>query len=346
MALPKQIQKQIIDVKAIESDINAKSEIEGTVDKTQEEIDALLSEVESKEPEGKPPAEVTELHPQEEAPEPSEKKTERVDWKHKFAVLKGKYDAEVPRLNQDLRDANSRIEKIEAKMEAVVTPKEEAPKASALITPEETADYGEDLLDVIGRKAQEIVNAEYKPQLEGLNREISELKQQIGVADQRISHQEQNEVFAVLNREVKDWQSTNKNPDFHSWLDLLDPFSGITRKKLMLDAFDANNAPRVKAFFDSFLKENAAVTPNTTGEQPAVQAGTTSTLDLEDYIAPGTPKGGGQAGAPKEKRTWTNAEVGKFYGAVQKGHYKNRPEDKARIEADIVAATREGRITG
>jgi hypothetical protein len=93
-------------------------------------------------------------------------------------------------------------------------------------------------------------------------------------------------------------------------------------------------------------KENAAVIPNTADSTPSGQGGTDtgSRLNLNEYVAPGTPKGGGNAGAPRDKRIWSTPEIGKFYSDVQKGRYKNRPEDKARIEADIVAATREGRI--
>ena len=351
MGLPKQIQKQIQEGKEIEEKINAEILERDGPDKAQAEIDALMEEVNADAPpkEEKPKADVTELHPDkpkegdpEVTPEP-EPKPERTDWKQKYNVLRGKYDAEVPRLSSDLRDAIGRIKSLEEK--GTVLPVETPPveqKPSA-ITEEELKDYGSDLIDVIGRKAQEIAHNEFQPVVEGLKQEISSLQQQIGVTGQKLAKQEQNEVFAVLDREVKDWRAINIDPKFNEWLDLIDPFSGQLRKRLMLDAFDAKNALRVKAFFDSFLKENVVVTPDPTAP-PAGEAGSSATLNLGDYIAPGTPKTSGQAGAPKEKRMWTNKEVGKFYSDVQKGHYKKRPEDKARVEAEIMSATREGRV--
>lgn len=333
--LPKQIRKQIKDVENIEADINATLEAEDKVDQSQAEIDALLEEV-------TPTAEVTELHPDKtEEPTDEKPKPERTDWKQKYNVLQGKYDAEVPRLSADLRSALSRIGDLETV--AAAPAEEPVSVVPAVLTEEEIADYGEDLIGVIERKAREMAISEFEPVVADLRNQIISLSQKVGVTGEKIAVREQNEVFAVLDRDIKDWRAVNTSQAFKDWLELTDPFSGQTRKKLLIDGFDAKDALRVKSFFEGFLKENAAVSSETTGA-PAGEAGNTSTLKLEDYIAPGTPKGGGQAGAPKEKRKWTRKEIGTFYSGIQKGHFKNRPEDKARIEADIVSATVEGRI--
>jgi hypothetical protein len=350
--LPKQLQKQIKDGKKIEEQIEKELLERDGPDKTQAEIDALMLEVdpEGKIPKDKPKAEVTELHPEKTAdPEPTpepEPKPERTDWKQKYSVLQGKYDAEVPRLSSDLRDALGRIGDLETKLTAPPPAPEPKPAESEAsgITDEEIKDYGEDLIDVIGRKAREIAQAEFQPMIDGLKAQINTLTDKVGATGQRVAKQEQNEVFAVLDRDVKDWREVNVDPAFNAWLEQVDPFSGQPRKRLMLDGFEAKNALRVKSFFDSFLKENAVVTPDPT-PTPAGEAGAAGTLALGDYVAPGKPSSTpGQAGAPKEKRIWTNKEVGKFYSDSQKGHFKKRPDDKARIEADIMAAINEGRV--
>ena len=354
MGLPKQIRKQIKQTEEIETYIRGTDENPNAADvaakAAQDEIDSLLNEVEAPKA---PPADVTELHPKTEGGDPetppaADLKPERIDWKQKYGVLKGKYDAEVPRLHQDVRDANSRITSLEDKLTGLATQTivPEVPDETRTdFTPEEISDYGEDLLDVIGRKARMIVESEYLPQMNKLNTEVSTLRTQLGETGQKVGKFETNEVFAQLDATVKDWRAINVDPVFHEWLDQTDPYSGQTRKDLMLDAFNRKNAHQVKAFFNGFAQENAAVVTPSTDPQPSGQGGTQgSTLNLGDYIAPGTPRSGGDIGAPKEKRIWTNADIGAFYSSVQKGHYKNRPDDKVRIEADIVAATREGRI--
>lgn len=354
MALPKQVRQQIKQNEEISEAIrkeqqDTRAEHEKAA---QAEIDALLNEVDPKDkPKEKPKAEVTELRPQHEGGDPEstpEEKPERTDWKQKYAVLKGKYDAEVPRLHQDLKDANARLTSLEDKLASMVTsePKEEKETPRTDFTPEEIEDYGEDLLDVMGRKARQIVEQEYRPKIAELESTVSSLKAKLGETGERVGKFEQNEVFAQLDREVEDWRKINVDPEFHEWLDQQDPYSGATRKDLLLNAFNRKNARQVKAFFEGYKKENAAVIPNTADSTPSGQGGTDteSRLNLNEYVAPGTPKGGGNAGAPRDKRIWSTPEIGRFYSDVQKGRYKNRPEDKARIEADIVAATREGRI--
>lgn len=358
MALPKQLRDQVKQGKQIEEQLRKEQDEAGTTDTSQQEIDDLLKSVESPaepKPEEQPPAaSVTELHPEPKGgdPEPApEPKPERTDWKQKYSVLKGKYDAEVPRQAQDLREANTRIEKLEDKItelaaKPIAQPEPEQPRAD--FTPEEIADYGEDLLDVIGRKARQIVESEYKPKMDELNQEIYTLRNDVGSTNQRVGKFETNEVFAQLDRDVENWRNVNVDPKFHEWLDQTDPYTGQTRKELMLSAFDRKNAQQVEAFFVNYEKENAAVVPNQAVPTPSGQGGTESgaRLDLEQYVAPGTPRTGGDASAPKDKRTWSSREIGKFYSDVQKGRYKSRPDDKARIEADIVAATREGRVQG
>jgi len=354
VALPKQLRKQIKQGQEIEETLRKEQAEAGDTDTSQNEIDSLLAEVDPQAPpaEPTPAATVTELHPTPEGGDPVaapvEPKPERTDWKQKYNVLKGKYDAEVPRLSETVREANARITALEDRLAAppAATPTPEPEGSRTDFTPEEIADYGEDLLDVIGRKARAIVEAEYLPQMNSLNTELNSLKTQVGETGQKVAKQETNEVFAQLDGTVQDWRKVNVDPAFHEWLDKVDPYSGATRKDLMLQAFNRKNAHQVKAFFDGYQQENAAVVPIPTDPTPSGQGGmdTGSTLNLENYVAPGQPRSGGDASAPKDKRIWSNQDVGKFYSDVQKGRYKTRPDDKARIEADIIAATREGRI--
>lgn len=338
MGVPKQIRMQVKQNEEIESAIRKELEESGREDKSQAEIDSLLAEVGGDESK---PDNVTELRPSSEEP-----KADRTDWKQKYATLQGKYDAEIPRFQSDLETAKQQIADLKEQLQSKPKAEVEAPRNT--FTPEEIADYGEDLLDIMGRKAREIVETEYQPTINQLNGQITELQQRLGETRQTVQKVETNEVFAYLDREVADWRKVNVDPAFHEWLDNIDPYSGKTRKALMIEAFDRKNAHQVKAFFDGFNKENAAIIPNSTDPTPSGQGGTESgsTLNLGNYVAPGAGRSGGAADAPTNRRIWKSTEISSFYSDVQKGRYRNRPEDKARIEADIIAATREGRVQG
>jgi len=113
-------------------------------------------------------------------------------------------------------------------------------------------------------------------------------------------------------------------------------------------AFKAADAPRVVAFFRGFLAEEAA-----TGHAPApanVQpppAPRTPAVDLAALAAPGRaqPATGNQLpGTPPAKPVYTHAQIAAFYDAVRRGHYEGRNDERQALEADLIAAGREGRV--
>ena len=111
-------------------------------------------------------------------------------------------------------------------------------------------------------------------------------------------------------------------------------------------AFRAADAPRVIAFFKGFLNEEVA-----TGQQPAPQPPAspqtrTAAVPLDTLAAPGRAKpatGADSTSAPADKPIITRAQIAAFYDQVRRGAYAGRDADKARDEAIIFAAQREGR---
>jgi hypothetical protein len=59
--------------------------------------------------------------------------------------------------------------------------------------------------------------------------------------------------------------------------------------------------------------------------------------------APGRAKSAAAA-APAEKPFFTSAQITRFYADVNSGKYRGREADKAKLEAQIFDAQREGRI--
>ena len=64
---------------------------------------------------------------------------------------------------------------------------------------------------------------------------------------------------------------------------------------------------------------------------------------LEKQVAPGRGRSGANT-MPSEGQTYSPADIEGFFDAVRKGKYKGREEERGRIERDIFAAQREGRI--
>jgi hypothetical protein len=96
------------------------------------------------------------------------------------------------------------------------------------------------------------------------------------------------------------------------------------------------DARRVANFF-------AAWKGTTGGQDARIQRESQPASELERQVAPGKGRSGG-AKPQGEAKSYTSEDIKKFFSDVQKGKYKGREAERDRIERDIFAAQREGRI--
>jgi hypothetical protein len=145
-----------------------------------------------------------------------------------------------------------------------------------------------------------------------------------------------------LDAQVPNWRELNSNSEFLSWLNLPDAYSGAIRKELLTAAYNRSDANRVAAFFKGFISDEAATNP-ASYSQPDHVAPRSNKVSLETLAAPGRAKTAA-ASAPAEKPIFTRAHITEFYSDVRRGKYAGKEAEKDRIEKDIFAAQREGRI--
>lgn len=283
-------------------------------------------------------------------------------WETKYKVLQGKYNAEVPRLQnqvrelsdmtRNMRDQLTATQNLLASFSAQQTPPSATPPARAqpkrLVTDEEIKQFGPDLLDFIKRAASEhllpVVESRFESRLAPVVAKAEQAVNGVASVTKRAAKNDRDSVLALLGTQVPNWEELNEDPAFLEWLDQVDPFSGHQRGKLLEQAFEAYDGPRVVAFFRGYLSENAALNPPPA--PPAAGAPAPKPQkELKDFVAPGAPKTGA-ASAPdgSGKRAWTRAEIGRFYEDVRAGKYRAKPDEAKRLEADIFVAQREGRI--
>lgn len=214
-------------------------------------------------------------------------------------------------------------------------PRDPATNPASLITPEQRAEYGDELLDVAARAAAERLS----PELEAMRQELKTIKgQNQRTAEQQFSDA-RNNLITQLNTDIPNWEQLNTDDRFLDWLDLRDQFSGVRRGDLLKAAYDGNDVPRVLAFFKGFLTEAAAVAP----PAPAQPAAPAARIDLASLATPGKGKSA-PGSVPDSKPTYTQAQIASFYADSNAGRYRGKEGEKERIEADIFAAQREGRI--
>lgn len=281
------------------------------------------------------------------------------DWQHKFQVLQGKYNAEVPRLHQANRDLQvqmqtqggqlTQMQALLAQMGQQAQPAVQPPRS--LVTPDEIKAYGADLTDFVGRVAQQAVLPQVSQEIDRRIQPVAQRAEQgvqaVASVAQRQQQTSEDQLYTRLDGMLPNWEQVNESPAFHNWLSQEDPLSGQIRGAMLALAFQNGNAPRVAGFFNGFLKENAALSPasGSTPTAPAPAAATPA-VSLQALAAPGTGTGGPQAGAPNDagQRTWTLDEIAAFYRDVQRGAFRGRDADRQALEKDIFLAQKSGRV--
>jgi len=271
------------------------------------------------------------------------------DFEQKYKTLKGKYDAEVPTLRADanaLRNQVASLERIVSAMQAQA----KAPAAPAtqpattVVTDEDKEQYGEELIT----KVRGWARAEFEPTLAELNELKAKYAQVQQSHQQTIQATSQQSVMTTMDADPvigSTWRQTNDSPEFLNWLQQADPFSGQVRMTLLREAFDAGNAARTMAFFRTFHAEHTAIQPDPAAAPAHTLADArTGGPTLEDLAVPGRATGQPPAGATAEKRIWTPASITRFYRDVQQNVFRGKDAERLRLEEDIIAASREGRV--
>ena len=337
MALPEQIQKQI----------EAAAELEK----------AVYTETPAGDPPAPPapPAAETPELPAPPAPKPAPPPAandEDGTWEQRFKVLKGKYDAEVPRLHAQLRDNDAtvaemaqRMEQLQRQMQQItsvpdVTGDFSAAASGVEINDNEREEYGDELLDIVGRRALQVL----LPQIAKVDAKIEELRRSLVGVSHEVTLSAHDKFLQGLDSAHNSWRTLNVDEGFKGWLAQPDPLSGILRKDLLADAVNAHSVERAVNFFRAYESEHG-VQPKPKPPAPAPRERQPET-DLAAFAAPGrgTP---GSAPAPSNQLpdVWSKRDIQAFYREVNKGGYQGREAEVERIERSITAAAAAGRIT-
>jgi hypothetical protein len=176
-----------------------------------------------------------------------------------------------------------------------------------MITQQDVQDYRSELIDMSRRAAHDALAPEIQ-QLRAQNQHLRAMAQRA----QNVA------IEQTLDREIPNWRACYRNPAFADWLAVPDVYSGAVRSQLMRHAVDAGDAGRVASFYRGFLAEG--------GQAPVGQQHAGRTRQ---------PAAG--------KPIYSREQIRHLYAQRRLGHINDA--NWARIEADIIAAGRENRVT-
>lgn len=248
------------------------------------------------------------------APAPAPAQGDDEKWEARYKTISGKYNAEVPRLHQQLKERDGELKSLKDRIEML----EAASTKESLVKPEEVQEFGEPLVDLIRRAAREEVGAK--------DAEIQQLKSRVESFEVKTSANTEATFYEDLARAVPEWMAINDDPEFHKWLAEHDDLTGMQRQQILGQAEANRDANRVARFFSAFKK---------------VQEGTAAAASntLESQVAPTTSR---VDAPPQGKKIWTRAEIADFYAGDRRGAYSE--DQAAAIDNEIQLAIRERRV--
>ena len=288
-----------------------------------------------------------------------ETKGKNKELQHKFDVLKGKYNAEVKSVKDDverMREYNRQLLATQAALNDTIKELREhldkqkggspEPKTPAAVIGEdfdvskvlsqddmnhlEAEDLGGKTLQILTKLARAASGNGVSRQFEERLSQVSTKVDQFG---QKIAENEQKTLNERLVEAIPDFWTVNEDPVWFKWLD------DTMRRQTLQSAFVNQDIDTVRRGVEAFKAETGWGSKKERQQQPAQP----QKPRLERHVEPsqdfvGTPaeNGGG--------RVYTRGEVAKFYTDRTKGRWNGREDEFNKIDRDITLAQRDGRI--
>lgn len=316
MSLPRAVQQQVEEADALVAQLN------GTQPVNPDTGEPIVTEPQ--------PAPEPQPQPISQEPDPKPAVPDET-WEQRYHSLKGKFDAEVPRLYAQVREMNDQIKQLVAD-NAVLKAQPAAPAtpapAKTLITEQDKEAFGTDLIDLIDRATEQKLAGSRELEAQ-LRAEINELKGKLGNVSERQVVSDKDRYETALTAAVPDWQALNVDQGFLNWLAEVDPVYGMPRQYALTNAYEALDATRTANIFNQYKKSLAPATQNR--------------ANLQSQVAPTRSRTSPAPTNPNvDKRVYTQQDIDAFYSEWRRGLIDEA--QAVQIENDIHAATTEGRI--
>lgn len=251
------------------------------------------------------------------------------DWQQKYRTLQGMYNrmqgehsARLEQYEQQMRELKAQLDELRA------APPQPSTPAPSAVTEADRKAFGDDLIDVIRRVAQEQLApiasrvSSLEPQLQTTVQTVEQTRQQ--------THQQAVADFKQrLAERVDDWEVINYDPEFLDWLEQPTVETGMPRKVHFSQSVQALDAARVAGYFERFKESRK--TPKPATPQP---------------LTPQPPRsqGGTPPAQPQQGEYVRASEIQEFYRQAAIGRYRDRPQEYARLDAHYSRAAAEGRV--
>lgn len=320
MALPRQVQAQLAEVEELEKQLkaqDAEAPPEPVVEDTEVEVTEEPAKQEAKPEEAKPADDTPKEDPAD-------------DFKQKYSTLKGKYDAEVPRLHQQIRELTEQMKALQIAQEAAKKAEAAKPKEKvSLVTDADREEFGEELIDVQRRVAREVAQ-DYEERFEKQEQVIKALQDQLQNTGNQIGEMNFGQ---RLRQMVPDFDQIDADERWMQWLNEYEPMLNGPRRDRAQEAFNTGDAETVAHYVKLFKQ---------TLEEPSKPVADTRQAELEKQVSPS--RSVSVQKADQSKKIYSEKEISGAWTRIRNLNTKGQFEEASKLEAEITSAYLEGRV--
>ena len=315
--LPKSVQAQLDQAEAIEKQLAAAaSEASGNTEQPPETTPPVQEEVKT---------EPTTVAPTAVPADP--------EWKQRYDILQGKYNAEVPRLHDQLKTQTNTLQSMQHEIEDLKTkPIEPQIARASLVTKDDEETFGADLVDMNRRVSRDEISP-VALKVAALEKELSklmQLQQKVNTVEKQQVETAQERFWVALKDTVPDWETINGDQRWLDWLAEYDAVAGKTRQESLDEAGSHLDARRISAMFTTWK----SLYP------PSEDRKAQTRQELSRQVAP--TKQSSSSAQPASEKIWTLAEYERAFDPRLRQAMSDTEIDALQADADRALA--EGRI--
>lgn len=252
-------------------------------------------------------------------------------WEAKYKTLQGLFNAEVPKLQGQVKELTARLNEAIGQIEKTNKQQQTQEQTKPSVDPKDVENFGSDLVDMVQRVAQQMlgnVATKVDGVVSGFEQRIASLERTLKSTSQTVAVTAEDSFFTRFAAAVPEWEQINSDERFLAWLGEVDPLLGQPRQVALTAAQQNLDVARTVAIFNAYKATLPKVETKTNPVGKQVSPSTTAS------VAP----------TPSEKPTVTQKQIVDFYDARRRGEFRGRDEEASRIEAFINSAIAEGRV--
>lgn len=276
---------------------------------------------------------------------------------HKYKVLQGKYNKELPRerearksaeeklvaaefdksvLLKQIQDLTQRLEQLEAGKvkEKVPGDSQRVTDVLAGIDDDPDVQYVKNEFPDVWKAFKKGLGKTFDKFVEGTNSKITKIEEKFKASEETTAKTKWDGFNKYLDENVEGWQEVNVDPEFRAWLIKEDKHLGIK------EAIAEMNGPRVGRFFVDFAKSKEKSSVSETEDKAHEKKDETKSVTPGKGVKPTQPK----RPINTKDEMITQEDIAAFYDRKRRGFYIGREAEGDAEEKRIEKAVVENRV--